>query len=53
VVRVHREYNSPDDNGHAAGDDDLAGILGVHIEILSLLGDKWVGHAPRSGAQRP
>jgi hypothetical protein len=36
VVDVHREYYSPDNNGHAAGDDDLARILGVHIEVLSV-----------------
>jgi hypothetical protein len=33
---VHREYYNPDDNGHAASDDDLARILGVHIEVLNV-----------------
>jgi len=36
-VRAQREYHDrdADDNGHAAGHDDLARCLGVHIEILS------------------
>src|SRR5580704_10926390 len=38
---AQRECHDPDedDGGHAAGDDDLARCLGVHIEILSW----WVG----------
>ena len=41
AVRAQREYHDrdADDNGHAAGHDDLARCLGVHIEILSWLSE--------------
>jgi hypothetical protein len=36
VVSMHREYCCHEDSGQAAGDDDLARIFGVHIEVLNL-----------------
>jgi hypothetical protein len=49
-VGAQRECHDPDedDSGHAAGDDDLARCLGVHIEILSWFASGW--GLPRSTA---
>jgi len=50
-VRAQREYHDrdADDNGHAAGNDDLARFLGVHIEILSWFSE-CVGSARSTAA---